>query len=145
MPDRLPGDSLPETPSTSQRPVSRWLVITAWSTGPAAFYVLLSLAQAALVERILTVDVGFGRSLAFWVATTYLALLGWGFLPAQPPGRFVQRRVVFGLIGLGLVGALVCGAFTGLWLAGHWVGSVVGPVTVSAVVLVLAALGVLWL
>jgi hypothetical protein len=127
--------------------VARWLLILAWSTGPAALYTLLSLAHAALVERILSVDVGFGRSLAFWVGSVYLALLGWGFLPARPtrPAAWLARRgLVFGMLALGLLGCAVCGAYTGLWLAGHWVGAVGGPVTVSAVALVLAALGVLW-
>jgi len=136
---------LPETTLTAQCSMSRWRVILAWSIGPAAAYALLSLAHAALVERILSVDVGFGRSLAFWVGAIYLALFGWGFLPARPVGRYARRPVIIGLLVLGVVGFVVCGAYTGLWLAGHWVASVGGPVTASMLVVTLAALGVLWL
>jgi hypothetical protein len=128
-----------------QKTAARWTIVVAWSLGPAELYTLLSLAHAALVERNLSVDVGFGRSLAFWVGSVYLALLGWGFVPARPTGWYARRRVVVGMLGLGVVGLLACGSITGLWLAGHWVGAVGGPVTVSAVVLVLAAVGVLWL
>lgn len=134
-----------ETTSTSQQPAARWRVLLAWSLGPAALYTLLSLAHAALIERNLSVDVGFGRSLAFWVGSVYLALLGWGFVPAHPTGRYAHRRVVFAMLAVGVIGLLVCGGFTGFWLAGHWVSAVGGPVTVSAVVLVVAAVGVLWL
>jgi len=123
----------------------RWLVILAWSTGPAALYAFLGLAHAALVERLLSVDVGFGRSLAFWVGAIYLALAGWGFFPIRPVGWYARRPLVLGLVALGLVGLVTCGAFTGLWLAGHWVPGIGTPVTASAVVVVLVALGVLWL
>lgn len=123
----------------------RWLLLLAWATGPAAAYALLSLLQAALVERILSVDVGFGRVLAFWVGTVYLALLGWGFLPARPGSWYSRRGVVLPLLGLGIVGAVVSVAFTGLWLAGHWVSSVGGPVVGSLAVVLLAGVGVLWL
>jgi hypothetical protein len=121
------------------------MILLAWSLGPAALYALLSLLHAALIERNLSVDVGFGRSLAFWVGSVYLALLGWGFVPAHPTGWYARRRIVFGMLALGVLGLLACGSFTGLWLAGHWVGTVGGPVTVSAVVLVIGAVGVLWL
>jgi hypothetical protein len=117
----------------------------AWSLGPAGLYALLSLLHAALVERNVSVDVGFGRSLAFWVGSVYLALLGWGFVPAHPTGWYARRRVVFAMLVPGAIGFLVCGSFTGLWLAGHWVSAVGGPVTVSGVVLVVVAVGVLWL
>lgn len=117
----------------------------AWSTGPAALYALLSLAHAALVEGILNVDVGFGRSLAFWVGTIYLALLAWGFLPRRSAAWYARRGPVFVALALGLVGTIVCGAFTGLWLRAHWVQSVGAPVTASIVALILAAVGVLWL
>jgi hypothetical protein len=117
----------------------------AWATGPAALYALLSLAHAAVVERILSVDVGFGRSLAFWVGAIYLALLGWGFLPARSAGWYARKPLVLALAALGLIGIVVCGAFTGLWLAAHWVPAIGAPVTASILVVVLAALGVLWL
>jgi hypothetical protein len=123
----------------------RSLVILAWSTGLAGLYVLASLTQAALIERLLSVDVGFGRSLAFWIGTIYLALLGWGFLPSRPSGRYARRPTLLVALVVGLVATAVCGTFTALWLAAHWVPSVGGPVTVSIVVLVVAAVGVLWL
>jgi hypothetical protein len=94
---------------------------------------------------MLTVDVGFGRSLAFWVGAIYLGLLGWGFLPARPSGWYAGKRLVSVLAAIGLAGLLVCGAFTGLWLAAHWVPAIGTPVTASILVVVLAALGVLWL
>lgn len=123
----------------------RWLVVLAWSTGPAALYALLSLAQAAFAERILSVDVGFGRSLAFWVGSIYLALLAWGFLPRRPTGWYARRGPVLAMLAVGLLGAVVCGAFTVLWLAAHWAPAVGVPVTASIVVLSVAAVGVLWL
>ena len=137
--------SPPDMATTLQPLAPRWLVVLAWSIGPAAVYVLLSLAHAALVERSLSVDVGFGRSLAFWIGAVYLALPGWGFLPARPTGWYARRRLVLGLVGLGLVGLVTCGAFTALWLAGHWVAAIGTPVLAAILVLALAALGVLWL
>lgn len=118
-------------------------MVLALATGPSALYMLLSLAHAALVERSLTVDVGFGRTLAFWVGSTYLALLAWGFLPRQPSGRYARRSVVLAAVGVGVVGGAVSVGFAGFWLASHWVPSVGGPVIVSLVVLVAAAVGVL--
>jgi hypothetical protein len=123
----------------------RWLVIVAWSTGLAGLYALLGLAHAALIERMLSVDVGFGRSLAFWIGSIYLLLLGWGFVPARPVGWYAARRLVLTALGVGLVALAVCGAFTGLWLASHWAPSVGVPVTLSIAVLAAAAVGVLWL
>jgi hypothetical protein len=123
----------------------RWLVIAAWSTGLAGLYVLLSLAHAALIERNLSVDVGFGRSLAFWIGSIYLLLLGWGFVPARPGGWYSRRPLVFAALAVGLLAVVVCGVFTGLWLASHWVASVGGPVTASIVVLVAGGAGVMWL
>jgi hypothetical protein len=120
-------------------------VVLAWSTGPAALYALLSLAHAALVERILSVDVGFGRSLAFWVGSICLALLAWGFLPRRPDAWYARRGPILGALAIGLVGLVVCGAFTGLWLAAHWVPAIGVPVVASVAVLVVAAVGVLWL
>ena len=99
-------------------------MVLAWSTGPAAVYALTSLSQAAVVERILSVDVGFGRSLAFWIGSIYLGLLAWGFLPRRPGAWYARRRPVIGALALGLVGVVVCGAFTILWLAGHWVPAI---------------------
>jgi hypothetical protein len=143
-PERPPENVTPEPVSARSR-APRWLVILAWSTGPAAVYALLSLAQAALVEGILSVDVGFGRSLAFWIVAIYLALPLWGFLPARPTGWYAGRRLVLGLLVLGTAGLVVSGAFTALWLPAHWVPSIGGPVTASIAVLVVAAVGVLWL
>ena len=117
----------------------------AWSTGPAAVYALASLAHAAFVERILSVDVGFGRSLAFWVGAIYLALLTWGFLPRRADAWYTRRRIVLIVLAIGVVGVVVCGAFTGLWLAAHWVPAIGVPVTASIVVLLVAAVVVLWL
>jgi hypothetical protein len=135
----------PESALASRPSAPRWLVILSWSTGLAALYALLSLAHAAFVERILSVDVGFGRSLAFWIGTIYLALPGWGFLPARPSAWYARPRLVLGMLGLGATGAIVCGAVTGFWLAGHWVPSVGVPVTASIAVLLVGALAVLWL
>jgi hypothetical protein len=123
----------------------RWLVILAWSTGLAAIYALASLAHASLVERILSVDVGFGRILGFWIGAICLALLAWGFLPAQPVAWYARRRPVLAVLAVGLVGAAVSGAFTFLWLMDHWVPAVGVPVTASIVALLIAAVGVLWL
>jgi hypothetical protein len=145
----VPGLTAPADPpqmsTTSQPTTPRWLVIVAWSLGPAALYALLGLAHAGIVERILSVDVGFGRSLAFWVGAIYLALLGWGFLPARPVGWYARRSLVLGLAGAGLVGLVVCGTFTALWLANRWVAAIGTRVIASILVLLLAGLGVLWL
>ena len=120
-------------------------MILAWSTGLAALYALASLAHAAFVERILSVDVGFGRSLAFWIGTIYLALLAWGFLPRRPGGWYARRWPVMAALALGLAGFVVCGTVTILWLVAHWVPAIGVPVTASIVVLLVAAVGVLWL
>ena len=125
-------------------PAPRRLVILAWATGPAALYALLGLLHAALVERILTIDVGFGRSLAFWVGTLYLALLLWGLLPPRPAGWYARRGTVRGVGILGILGALVCGSFTTAWLATRWNASVGGPVLVSLAILAAAAGLTLW-
>ena len=135
----------PEVASTARPGLPRWLAVLAWSVGPAGLYALASLAHAAFLERNLSVDVGFGRGLAFWVGTIYLALLGWGFLPARPGGWYARRALVLALLAAGLLGAVVCGAYTALWLAAHWVPSIGLPVAASLAVLLVAALGVLWL
>jgi hypothetical protein len=121
----------------------RWLVVLAWATGPAAVYVLLSLAHAAFIERNLTVDIGFGRTLAYWVGATYLALLARGFLPRQPSRWYAHRRTVLAVLALGTLGGAVSAGYAAFWLAGHWVPGVGEPVVVSLVVLVVAAVGVL--
>jgi hypothetical protein len=123
----------------------RWLLILAWSTGLAGLYALASIGHAGLIERISSVDVGFGRALAFWVGAIYLALLGWGFLPARPTGWYARRRPVVAALAVGLVGAGVCGAYTVLWLVAHWAPGVGVPVTASIAVVLAAAVGVLWL
>jgi hypothetical protein len=127
------------------RPAPRWLVTLAWSTGPAGLYVLVSFAHAAFVERIFGVDVAFGRALAFWVGSIYLALLGWGFLPARPTAWYARWRPALAALTVGLGAAVACGAVTVLWLVAHWVPAVGLPVTTSIVVLLVAAVGVLWL
>jgi hypothetical protein len=91
------------------------------------------------------VDVGFGRGLAFWIVSIYLALLTWGFLPRRPTGWYARRRPVVLMLAVGIIGALVCGAFTALWLMAHWAPAVGGPVVGSIVVLLAAGVGVLWL
>ncbi|MCC6176501.1 MAG: hypothetical protein IT305_14435 [Chloroflexi bacterium] len=122
----------------------RWRVVIGWSLGPAAVYAFVSLLQA-LAEGHLTVDVGFGRSLAFWVGTTYLALILWGFLPAAPHGWYARPRALMTLSALGALGVAVCGGFLALWLADHWQASVGTPVLLALAVVLVAALGTLWL
>jgi hypothetical protein len=123
--------------------VARWLVVAGWSTGLAGLYVLLSLAHAAVVERALTVDVAFGRSLAYWVGATYLALLAWGFLPRHSSRWFARRRPTFAALAVGLLGGAVSVGYTALWLARHWVPAIAVPVAGAIVVLVVAAVVVL--
>ena len=120
-------------------PAPRWLVILAWSSGPAAVYALLGLLHAALIERALSVEVGFGRSLAFWVAALYLALPLWGFLPRRPSGWYARRPVARGALLVGLVGAVVCGGFAVTWLVRHGTATVAIPVLGSVAVLALLA------
>jgi uncharacterized membrane protein len=124
---------------------SRWQIVVAWALGPASLYVLASFAQAALVERNLSVDIGFGRSLAFWIGAIYLALPLWGFLPAHPTGWYARRPIIVAAGSVGVVGAVVSAVYAGLWLAGHWVSSVGVPVAGSVVVLLAAASATLWL
>jgi len=119
--------------------VSRSLVVAAWSLGPAALYGVAALAHAAFVERSLTVDVAFGRLLAFAVTAIYLALLLWGFLPSRPTGWYARRRLVLAMLAIGLVGVVSWAIVSGLWLRAHWVPGVAGPVIGSIVVLAVAA------
>lgn len=123
----------------------RWLVVLAWAAGGAGLYVLAGLAHAALVEGTLTVEIGFGRSLAFWVGAAYAGLLLWGLLPARPSGWYARRRLVLAAAAVGAVAALSCVGLAAAWLARYWVPSVGGPVVASLAVFVLAAAGVLWL
>lgn len=106
---------------------------------------LLSLAHAALVEGILSVDVGFGRTLAFWVGAIYLALLGWGFLPRQSRAWYWRRTPVLAALAVGAIGLAASAVYAGLWLRTHWVQSIGGPVLGAIAVLAVAAVGVLWL
>lgn len=136
------GDGLapvrqPATPDdlTPVEQTPRWRLVLAWSSGLAAAYAGLSLLHAAVVERVLTVDVGFGRSLAFWVGTVYLALLLWGFLPRQPGGWYARPMLVRAVAVLGAAGALVCGGFTAAWLTRHWSSAVGVPVVLSLLAL----------
>jgi hypothetical protein len=117
----------------------RGLVILGWSSGPAAAYALLGLLHAALVERMINVDIGFGRSLAFWVLTLYIALPLWGFLPSSPRRWYARRRTVQAALLLGILGTLVCGGFTVAWLAAHWSWRAGPPVVASLVVVGIAA------
>ena len=129
----------------SSRPLRRSLVLVAWATGPAALYALASLAHALLVERNLNVDVGFGRSLAFWVVSVYLALILWGFLPRRPSARFARRSVAYPLLGLGALGLLVCGGYTLAWLVARWNPDVGVPVIAALIAMLAAGTGTLWL
>ena len=127
-------------PGADPTPLARWLVILAWSSGPAAAYALLGLLHA-LVQQALSVEVGFGRSLAFWVAALYLALPLWGFLPRRPSGWYARRPAAPLALLVGLLGAIVCGGFAVAWLARHGTASVAIPVLGSiAVLVVLGAL-----
>lgn len=143
-PDSAPSESLPPESAQPEPSPPRWRLVAAWSTGPAAIYALLSLAHAALVERVLTVDVGFGRSLAFWVLSAYLALGLWGFLPRRPRGRYARRGAVTAALTSGLLGLLACGGFTVAWLVARWNASVAVPVLASLAAMLVAALATLW-
>lgn len=127
------------------RSVPRRLVMVAWATGPAGAYALLSMAHALLVERSLNVDVGFGRALAYWVLSAYLALLLWGFLPRRPPPRLAHPGVAYPLLGVGALGLLVCGGLTLAWLGARWNPGVGIPVLGALVVMLTAAVGTLWI
>lgn len=126
-----------------QRP-ARWLIILAWSTGPAAAYALLGLLHAALVERILNLDVAFGRSLAFWVGAAYIALPLWGFLPRIQTGWYARRPLTLALLAVGLAGATICGGVTIAWITVHWRPSVAIPALATIVVLLVAMVATLW-
>lgn len=121
----------------------RWLVVLGWATGPAALYALLGLAHAALVERVLTVDVGFGRTLAYWVGSAYLALPLWAFLPPQPTHWFAHRRPTIIAVGIGLLGGAVSVGFAALWIVARWAPAVGVPVVLSLAVLLAGAVIVL--
>lgn len=133
-----------DAPRAGER-MPRWLVVLAWSGGPAALYALLGLLHAAAIERNLSLDVGFGRSLGFWVAASYLALPLWGFLPSRPTGGYARRGVVVGALLLGALGALVCGGLAVAWSIAHWSSRVGGPVLASLLALAAAVGLTLWL
>jgi hypothetical protein len=122
-----------------------WLVVSAWALGPAGLYGLVSLGHAALVERSLSIDGGFGRSLAIWIGAIYLALPLWGFLPARPRGWYARRWAILVAGGVGLIGVVTGAVYAALWLRAHWVPSIGGPVLGSIVVLAVAATFTLWL
>lgn len=138
-PSRVPTG--PEDGKSNE--VARWLVVAGWSTGLAGLYVLLSLAHAVVVERALTVDVAFGRSLAYWIGAAYLVLLAWGFLPRRPTRWYARRRPTLAAMAVGLLGGAVSLVYTAFWLAEHWVPAIGVPVFGSIVVLVAAAVVVL--
>jgi hypothetical protein len=123
----------------------RWLVIVAWALGTAGLYGLVTFGQAAVIERIASVDVMFGRSLGFWIGAVYLGLPLWGFLPMHPGGWYARRSTVLVIGAVGVVCAAISVVYDALWLASHWVSSVGVPVVASLAVLVIAAVGVLWL
>ena len=120
-------------------------MVLAWSTAPAAVYAAVGLLHAAVIERTLTVDVAFGRSLSFWVGTAYLALPLWGFLPRRPAGWYARRGPVSVAALVGLVGALACAVVAALWLAARWNPRIGGPVAIGLVILVLALGLTVWL
>ncbi len=136
---RSEGEVAPVLPTRADQraPWPRGAVALAWATGPAAAYVLLSLVHAR-ADGILSVEVGFSRSLAFWVGAIYLSLLLWGFLPRRPVGWYARRQAVLPALLVGAFGALVCGGLAVAWLARH------GNVTVALPVLAsIATLGLL--
>jgi len=119
-------------------------VVVAWSSAPAALYALLGLVHAALVERSLTLDVGFGRSLAFWVGTVYLALPLWAFLSARPSGWYARRGAIVATSMVGGLGLLVCGGFTLAWSVARWNGRIGLPIVLSLIALAATAGLTLW-
>lgn len=119
--------------------------MAAWAIGPAGLYALLSMAHALLVERSLNVDIGFGRALAFWVVSAYLALMMWGFLPRPAPTRLARPGLVYPLLGVGAFGLLVCGGFTLAWLGARWNPAIGVPVIGALIVMLAAAGGTLWI
>lgn len=126
------------------RRAPRWLVVLGWSAGPASAYVLLSLAHAGLVERQLTVDIGFGRTLAFWVTALYIGLPLWGFLPSGPGGWYARPYVVFAWLAVGAAGLITACGFTIAWLPRHWVSRVGWPVVACLALMVIATGVTLW-
>ncbi|HYU18482.1 MAG TPA: hypothetical protein VEQ11_07285 [Chloroflexota bacterium] len=142
----MPASDQPRPPAAADQTViaPRWSVILAWSAAAAAAYALLGLIHAALVERILNLDVGFGRSLAFWIGALYVALPLWGFLPRAPTGWYARRAIVTTAALVGLLGLVVCGGFTVAWTVVHWNPSVGIPVLASLVVLGAAVGATLW-
>lgn len=125
--------------------VPRGLVVLAWASGIAGLYALLGVLHAALVERSLSVEVGFGRALAYWVGTAYLGLLLWGFLPREAAGWYARRSLMLGAAAFGVLGLLVCGGFTVAWVLARWSASAGPPAVASLIGLLVVALGVLWL
>lgn len=143
-----PPTAAPATPSAARTRAAgtapRWLVVLAWSTGPAALYALLGLVHAALVERSLTLDVGFGRSLAFWVGAVYLALPLWAFLSARPSGWYARRGPIGAASMLGALGLVVCGGFTVVWTLARWSPRVGFAIVLSLIALAATAGLTLW-
>ena len=68
-----------------------------------------------------------------------------GRLPAQPTGRYAARPLVYAMLAVGSLALAVCGTYTGLWLASHWVPVGGRPGDGVMAVLMAAAVGVLWL
>jgi hypothetical protein len=122
----------------------RWLVILVWSPGVAGVYALVGLLHAALVERLLTLDIGFGRSLAFWVVALYVALPLWGFLPKHPTGWYARKPAILVAGVFAVLGTLVCGGYTLVWVVARWNATVGVPVLASILLVAVVAVATLW-
>lgn len=146
MSDRPVASPPPVEPPrpTSRSAAPRWLVILVWSLGVAGLYALIGLAHAAFVERILNLDVGFGRSLAFWVVALYIALPLWGFLPKTPTGWYARRPAIRVASVSAIVGTLVCGGYTVVWVIARWNPAVGIPVLGSIALVTIVAVATLW-
>lgn len=126
-------------------PPSRSSVVVAWATGAAGAYVLLSMLHAVGVERLISVDIAFGRSLAFWVTSLYVGLPLWALLPREPSGWYACRRIVAVGLVTGALGALVCAGVLIAWLARRWNPSVGWPVVGSLLAVLVVAAACLWI
>jgi hypothetical protein len=133
-----------QLPAAHGAAVPRWLVILTWSLGVAGLYALVGLLHAAVVERQLTLDIGFGRSLAFWVVALYVALPLWGFLPKRPTGWYARRPAILVAGAFAVLGTLVCGGYTLVWVVARWNAAVGVPVLASILLVSVVAVATLW-